>query len=250
MPFILKIRTNFCDFLSPFYLTDQSQIINNIADINDERKQNICEEVVQVCPIYEDDLRDVHILAEEYDVGEEMHSNISITEGLYNLAMTSFTQPIKHFLTSIPAIRCTVQVTVVSQNNDDISDAFANLNLTDEVSADRDFSSRDFSGRIFSDRFPFTGAGSSSDDYSNSSSSDAGPSNDDYFNSGNVADYTPNDNPGNTDDGPFVVNTYTTADFLIYLLNESDLYPMIVFYPNDFSTYYPVYSLDHKTLVE
>lgn len=212
--------------------------------MGDEHKYDICLRAIQVCTIYEDDPTNVQIIADVISKLEDQRIDLFFTETVYNINRNINITTITEFLKSIPVINCKVQktVTVVSQNNADISDVFTNMNLNDEVSFDPDSSNRDTtdndsSSRDFSGRFPST---------------DAGPSNDYYFNSGNVSAYTPNDNPGNSNADPFVVTTYTNilVDFLVFLLSdESDIYPMYIYFSNS-HYYYPVYQINYKLFQE
>lgn len=210
--------------------------------MEEDRKRSICSKVVQVCPICEVDPTNVHIVVE---VNDEIR-NLQLLEQLYTLYEISFAENIKQFLKTIPAIECKVQVTVARRTDVDVSDIFANMNLTNELASDREVSNR-----ISSDRFSSFDASTSNDDYSSTSSSDAGLSNENYFNSGSFDASISNVDPDNSDAGPSVVITNETlVNYLVFLLHESKSYPMIIFYPDNSGIYYPVYSVDHKLFFE
>lgn len=205
-----------------------------------EKRYNLCYTAVQVCAIYEDYSEDVRLTAEVITNLNDQQIDLRLKDNIYDIDDDYInTEMLKRFLTTTPVIHCKVQktVTVVSQNNPDISDAFANMNFNDEVPNENDttdFSDNDSSDRDFSGTFHST---------------NAGPSNEDNFNSGNYAAYTPNDNPGNSNVDPFVVTSYTSTnveiDFLVFILNDAEtdaIYPMFIFLSKE-NYYYPAYQI-------
>lgn len=203
--------------------------------MENEHKKNLCLSTMGLCSIYEDDPTTLLITTEIITM-KEVQGDLNLKENLLNLEAQNTAHKVKEFLMSFPTLKCMGKVQVnVPRNNINISDIFANMNLTDDVA---------------SDRFPTADAGSSNDDYYSAGSPDASPSNYDDFNFGPFDVYISNADSADSSDVNSSV-AYPSYDFCLFLFPlQSDIYPMIIFYPNNSGIPYPVYAVDYELLQE